>query len=80
MINRLLSDGALPLHYKAKRSIQVQSLSKTAKLDPTMEFRAKKRLWFCELPDSPDSSVCASSTNESDEDDFDCGAFNDRAN
>ena len=43
------------------------------------EFRTGQRLWFCELPDSPDSSEDAPSSNESDEDDFDYGAFIDRA-
>ena len=36
-------------------------------------------MWFCELPSSPDRSIYASS-NESDEDDVDYGAFIDRAN
>ena len=35
------------------------------------ERQTKQSLWFCELPNSPDGSVYAPSTNESDEDDFD---------
>ena len=43
------------------------------------ELRTEQRLWLCELPDSPDSSECALSSNESDEDDSEHGAFIDRA-
>ena len=43
-------------------------------------LRTKQRLWFCQIPDSPDNSCYAPSTNESDEDDFGYGAFIDRAN
>ena len=32
------------------------------------QLRTKQRLWFCELPDSPDSSFYAPSSNERDED------------
>ena len=35
------------------------------------ELRIERRLWLCELPDSPDSSDYAPAPNESDEDDFD---------
>ena len=38
-------------------------------------LRIKQRLRVCELPDSPDSSEYAPFSNESDEDDFDCGTF-----
>ena len=44
------------------------------------ELRTEQRLYIGELPDSPDSSEHAPSTNESDEDDFGYGAFIDRAN
>ena len=43
------------------------------------ELRTEQRLYFCELSDSLDSSIYAPSINESDEDDFDCGALIDRA-
>ena len=43
------------------------------------KFELKKSFWFCELPDSPENSEDVPSTNESDEDDFDCGAFVHRA-
>ena len=39
------------------------------------ELRAKHGMWIWELPDSPDSSEYALSSNESDEDDFAYGAF-----
>ena len=39
------------------------------------ELRTEQRLYFGELPASPDSIVYAPSTNESDEDDFDYGAL-----
>ena len=39
-----------------------------------------ERLWTCEPPDSLDSSRYAPSSKESDEDDFDCGAFVDPTN
>ena len=39
------------------------------------ELGTEQRLWFCDLPDSPGSSEHAPSSNESDEDDFDYGAF-----
>ena len=42
-------------------------------------IRTQERRWFCELPDSPDSSCSAPWTNGSDEDEFDYGAFIDRA-
>ena len=54
-----------------------KSLSKTAQLDrrwARAEIRTKQRLWFCELPDSPDGSEYAPSSNECDEGDFDYGA------
>ena len=61
--------------HDAKRWINIQSLSKTAQLDLKIgscaELRIKRRLWLCELPDSPDSSDYAPSSNECDEDDFD---------
>ena len=39
------------------------------------ELRTEPIVWFCELSDSPDGSEYAPSSNESDEDDFDYGAF-----
>ena len=43
------------------------------------ERRLEQRLYFYELPDSPDRSSYAPSANESDEDDFEYEAFVDRA-
>ena len=62
--------------------MHVQCLSKAAKLDRRLaraELRTKQRFWFCEIPDSPDSGEYVPSSNESDEDDFDFGAFIHRA-
>ena len=42
------------------------------------ELRTEKRLCFCELPDSLDSSVDASSSDESDDDNLDYGALIDQ--
>ena len=68
---------------KTKPHVRAQStpnMTKLAtKIGPRKNSNSKKSIWWCEVSDSPDSSEYAPSTNESDADDFDNGAFIDRA-
>ena len=41
------------------------------------ELRTERSLWLCELPETPDRSVWAPSSNESDADNFVDGAVTD---
>ena len=81
-INRFLSEGVLPWHCKAKRTILVQSLPKSAKLDPTVgSSRTSGRgCGSASCLVHQDSCMCPSSSNEGDEEDFHYGALIDRAN
>ena len=63
------------LEYVRKAHRRLQSWSRRL----ARAERTERRLYFGELPDSPDSCCYAPSTIEGDEDDYDCGAFSDRA-
>ena len=83
-------DGPVAQSYTCTRRVRRQNLEFLRKAHRMLqswnrrtaraELRTEERFWFCELPDSPDSSCYAPSSNGSDEDDFDYGPFIDQAN
>ena len=78
---QILQRGSMAVTVQSETVNTVQSSSKTAKLEPTIRSSrtsGKEKDVSCSI--APDSSINASSSNESDEDDFDYGAFIDRAN
>ena len=83
-------DGPMARSYTCTTRVRMQNFEDMRKVHRRLqswnrrlaraELRTEERFWFCELPDSPDSSCCAPSSNGSDEDDFDYGPFIDQAN
>ena len=74
--------GSIAVALQSKTVNTCPKLTEECKVGPDgwVEQNFGQRMWFCQLSRSPDSCICAFSSNEGDEEDFHYGALIDRAN